>query len=99
MTSLPLKDESVDVVTLRSVVIYVPEKQRAFDEIFRVLKPGGRLSLLVPTIKALDRALSPPSGSASKHGCVRTRKQATACGAWRTATSSQRSSSIRTTSA
>jgi SAM-dependent methyltransferase len=60
VTSLPLKDESVDVVTLRSVVIYVPEKQRAFDELFRVLKPGGRLSLFVPTIdEALDRGLSP----------------------------------------
>jgi ubiquinone/menaquinone biosynthesis C-methylase UbiE len=50
----------VDVVTLRSVVIYVPEKQRAFDEVFRVLRPGGRPSLFVPTIdEALDRALSP----------------------------------------
>jgi arsenite methyltransferase len=48
VTSLPLEGESVDVVTLRSVVIYVPEKQRAFDEVFRVLKRGGRLSLFEP---------------------------------------------------
>ena len=44
----PLGDESVDVVTTRSVVIYVKEKQRAFDEFHRVLKPGGRLSTFEP---------------------------------------------------
>ena len=45
-----LADESVDVVTTRSVVIYVPleEKQRAFDEFFRVLRPRGRLSMFEP---------------------------------------------------
>jgi ubiquinone/menaquinone biosynthesis C-methylase UbiE len=43
-------DESVDAVTTRSVVIYVPleEKPRAFCEFFRVLKPGGRLSMFEP---------------------------------------------------
>jgi ubiquinone/menaquinone biosynthesis C-methylase UbiE len=44
----PVADESVDVVTTRSVVIYVEEKQRAFDEFRRVLKPGGRLSIFEP---------------------------------------------------
>jgi len=44
----PLADESVDVVTTRSVVIYVEDKQRAFDEFHRVLKPGGRLSIFEP---------------------------------------------------
>lgn len=44
----PLADESVDVVTTRSVLIYVKEKQRAFDAFFRVLKPGGRLSMFEP---------------------------------------------------
>ena len=44
----PLADESVDVVTTRSVVIYVKEKQRAFEEFHRVLKAGGRLSMFEP---------------------------------------------------
>jgi SAM-dependent methyltransferase len=41
-------DASVDVVTTRSVLIYVPEKARAFGEFFRVLRPGGRVSLFEP---------------------------------------------------
>jgi arsenite methyltransferase len=44
----PLTDESLDVVTTRSVVIYVKEKQRAFDEFHRVLERGGRLSIFEP---------------------------------------------------
>ena len=43
-----LKDESVDVVTTRSVLIYVAEKQQALRQFFRVLRPGGRISLFEP---------------------------------------------------
>jgi ubiquinone/menaquinone biosynthesis C-methylase UbiE len=48
VTELPLADASVDVVTGAAVLIYVAEKQRAFDELHRVLRPGGRLSLYEP---------------------------------------------------
>ena len=41
-------DESVDVVTTRSVLIYVADKARAFEEFTRVLRPGGRISLFEP---------------------------------------------------
>jgi arsenite methyltransferase len=41
-------DEAVDVVATRSVLIYVKDKQRAFGEFFRVLRPGGRLSIFEP---------------------------------------------------
>jgi SAM-dependent methyltransferase len=43
-----LGDLDADVVTTRSVLIYVDEKQQAFDEFFRVLHPGGRLSIFEP---------------------------------------------------
>jgi len=42
---IPLSDASVDVVTSNGVLNLVPDKQAAFAEIGRVLKPGGRLQL------------------------------------------------------
>lgn len=39
---------SVDVVTTRSVLIYVEDKARAIGEFFRVLNPGGRLAIFEP---------------------------------------------------
>lgn len=43
-----LGDGSVDVVTTRSVLIYVRDKAQAFAEFHRVLRPGGRLSIFEP---------------------------------------------------
>jgi arsenite methyltransferase len=41
-------DASVDVVTTRSVLIYVRDKAAALREFYRVLRPGGRISLAEP---------------------------------------------------
>jgi arsenite methyltransferase len=43
--SLPLDDASVDVVISNGVIDLVPDKGAVFDEIDRVLRPGGRLQL------------------------------------------------------
>jgi arsenite methyltransferase len=43
-----VSDGSTDVVTTRSVLIYVKDKARAFREFARVLRPGGRLSIFEP---------------------------------------------------
>jgi arsenite methyltransferase len=40
-----IEDNSVDAVVTRAVLMYVADKPRAFSEFYRVLKPGGRLSL------------------------------------------------------
>ena len=44
----PVGDASVDVVTTRSVLIYVADKLTSFREFARVLMPGGRLSVYEP---------------------------------------------------
>ena len=51
------EDGSVDAVTIRSVLIYVKDKSRAFAEFYRVLKPGGRLSIFEP-INRFSRSIS-----------------------------------------
>jgi arsenite methyltransferase len=54
-----IADGSVDVVTTRSVLIYVTDKAKAFARFARVLRPGGRISLFEP----LNRLMYPePEG-------------------------------------
>lgn len=43
--ALPVGDGSIDVVQSNGVLNLTPDKRRAFNEIFRVLRPGGRLHL------------------------------------------------------
>ena len=43
--SLPLADESADVVISNGVIDLVPDKDAVFAEIDRVLRPGGRLQI------------------------------------------------------
>ena len=42
---LPVADGSVDVAISNGVINLCPDKYKAFEEVFRALKPGGRLYL------------------------------------------------------
>ncbi|MEL6184609.1 MAG: arsenite methyltransferase [Myxococcota bacterium] len=67
--ALPVRDASVDVAISNCVVNLSPDKPRVFDEVLRVLKPGGRL---VFSDILLDGAL-PPEIAASVEalvGCI-----------------------------
>lgn len=58
--SIPLPDESVDVVTSNGVINLVPDKAAVFAGIARVLKPGGRIQI---SDIVLARAISERSRS------------------------------------
>jgi arsenite methyltransferase len=45
MEDIPLPDESVDVVISNGVINLSFRKRRVVEEIFRVLRPGGRISI------------------------------------------------------
>ena len=46
---LPLRDETVDAVTSLAVLQLIPNPAATLAEIARVLQPGGRMAVMVPT--------------------------------------------------
>jgi ubiquinone/menaquinone biosynthesis C-methylase UbiE len=45
--NLPFEDATFDVVYSHGVLHHTPDTQRAFDEIYRVLRPGGRAMVML----------------------------------------------------
>ncbi len=52
---LPLRDHTVDVVISTAVLQLIPNPAAALAEMARVLRPGGRLAVMVPTAGPLAR--------------------------------------------
>jgi arsenite methyltransferase len=66
---LPFRDQSFDVAVSIAVFQLIPDPAAALSEIARVLKPGGRLAVMIPTLRPpvdLWRAL--PTGGARIFG-------------------------------
>jgi SAM-dependent methyltransferase len=66
---LPLRDQTVDAVVSIAVLQLIPDPTGALSEIARVLRPGGRLAVMVPIVRGapeLWRKL--PSGGAYVFG-------------------------------
>ena len=58
MESIPLEDESVDVVISNGVVNLSFQKRKVIQELFRVLKPGGRVSITdIVSAKQLSQSI------------------------------------------
>lgn len=55
LTALSFPDKQFDLVVTQDVFEHVPDYRRAFAEVVRVLRPGGRLVFTIPFFTELER--------------------------------------------
>ncbi|MBL8937229.1 MAG: class I SAM-dependent methyltransferase [Archangium sp.] len=62
LSKIPLADESVDIVTLKHTLEHVPDPLAGLKELFRILRPGGSVLIVVPDADKWKIALMPRVG-------------------------------------
>ena len=62
---MPIESNTIDLVISNCVLNLVPDKELAFKEIHRVLKPGGRISVSDMVTTREDRKVIKPEGWAA----------------------------------
>ncbi len=59
---LPFRDDVFDAVTSIAAVQLIPDAEAALAEMVRVLRPGGRMAIMVPTATTRGRGAAAVEG-------------------------------------
>lgn len=80
VSKLPYKDNFFDVVSCMDVVEHIENEEKAIKEIFRVLKPGGKLLLTVPALPFIFSNHDKAQGHFRRYSRKHIRKILVSCG-------------------
>lgn len=53
LTDIPLESQSIDIAICSEVLEHIPDIQKAVNELYRVLKPGGKILISMPNKNSL----------------------------------------------